>query len=238
MSKPDFKNQINVRDLGLINYGDALEIQEEYFNKNTAIKLKNSTENANLSPSNVLLFCEHPHVYTLGKSGSKDHLLLNKDELFSKSIEFYNNNRGGDITYHGPGQVVGYPIIDLEQFNPDIKQYMRNLEEVVILTIAEYGIEGDRIEGSTGVWLDVGKKSARKICAFGVKTSRWITMHGWALNVNTDLNYFNYIVPCGIADKGVTSLQKELGKTIDQALVKEKLMRNFGLVFNAEMKYN
>lgn len=238
MSKPDFKNQINVRDLGLINYGDALEIQEEYFNKSTAIKLKNSTENANLIPSNVLLFCEHPHVYTLGKSGSKDHLLLNKDELFSKSIEFYNNNRGGDITYHGPGQVVGYPIIDLEQFNPDIKQYMRNLEEVVILTIAEYGIEGDRIEGSTGVWLDVGKKSARKICAFGVKTSRWITMHGWALNVNTDLNYFNYIVPCGIADKGVTSLQKELGKTIDQALVKEKLMRNFGLVFNAEMKYN
>jgi lipoyl(octanoyl) transferase len=164
--------------------------------------------------------------------------LLTPNELEEKSIAFYHNNRGGDITYHGPGQMVGYPILDLEQFVPDIKRYMFLLEEVIIKTIAEYGILGDRIEGSTGVWLDVETRYERKICAFGVKTSRWITMHGWGLNVNTDLSYFNHIVPCGIANKGVTSLEKELGRKINLEEVKEKLIRNFGLVFNAQMILN
>ncbi len=228
---------VYVRDLGLVNYADALTVQEEYFNFNTNIKLQNKTSKSLSSTKNTLLICQHPHVYTLGKSGSKDHLLLSKEELFNKSISFYNNNRGGDITYHGPGQIVGYPILDLEQFNPDIKQYMYNLEEVMIKTIAEYGLKGDRIKGAVGVWLDAENKHARKICAFGVKTSRWITMHGWALNVNTNLEYFNYIVPCGIADKGVTSISKELGEVVSEKEVSDKIIANFRTVFNVDLKY-
>ena len=226
---------VKLVDLGLINYKAALEIQEDFFNQSTLIKLNNKNNFQAVKPSNTLILCEHSNVYTLGRSGSESNLLLNQMELQTKSIEFYNNNRGGDITYHGPGQVVGYPILDLEQFHSDIKVYMHNLEELVIRTIAEYGIVGDRIEGSTGVWLDVNTRNARKICAFGVKTSRWITMHGWALNVNTDLNYFNYIVPCGIADKGVTSLEKELGEKIELQEVKDKLIKNFEVVFNCQV---
>jgi lipoyl(octanoyl) transferase len=236
MSEIKTKNvQVFVKDLDLVNYEDALQIQEQYFNEGTAIKLEQKNIFSAAQPLNYLFLCEHPHVYTLGKSGSEAHLLLTSNELAEKSIAFFHNNRGGDITYHGPGQIVGYPILDLEQFEPDIKRYMFLLEEVIIKTIAEYGIMGDRIEGSTGVWLDVETRYERKICAFGVKTSRWITMHGWGLNVNTDLSYFNHIVPCGIANKGVTSLENELGRKINLEEVKEKLIRNFGLVFNAQM---
>jgi lipoyl(octanoyl) transferase len=239
MSEIKTKNvQVFVKDLDLVNYDDALQIQEQYFNEGTAIKLEQKNIFSAAQPLNYLLLCQHPHVYTLGKSGSEAHLLLTTNELEEKSIAFYHNNRGGDITYHGPGQMVGYPILDLEQFEPDIKRYMFLLEEVIIKTIAEYGIIGDRIEGSTGVWLDVDTRYERKICAFGVKTSRWITMHGWGLNVNTDLSYFNHIVPCGIANKGVTSLEKELGRKLNLEEVKEKLIRNFGLVFNAQMILN
>jgi lipoyl(octanoyl) transferase len=239
MSEIKTKNvQVFVKDLDLVNYDDALQIQEQYFNEGTAIKLEQKNIFSTAQPLNYLLLCQHPHVYTLGKSGSETHLLLTPNELEEKSIAFYHNNRGGDITYHGPGQMVGYPILDLEQFVPDIKRYMFLLEEVIIKTIAEYGILGDRIEGSTGVWLDVETRYERKICAFGVKTSRWITMHGWGLNVNTDLSYFNHIVPCGIANKGVTSLEKELGRKLNLEEVKEKLIRNFGLVFNAQMILN
>jgi lipoyl(octanoyl) transferase len=239
MSEIKTKNvQVFVKDLDLVNYDDALQIQEQYFNEGTAIKLEQKNIFSAAQPLNYLLLCQHPHVYTLGKSGSEAHLLLSTNELEEKSIAFYHNNRGGDITYHGPGQMVGYPILDLEQFEPDIKRYMFLLEEVIIKTIAEYSIIGDRIEGSTGVWLDVETRYERKICAFGVKTSRWITMHGWGLNVNTDLSYFNHIVPCGIANKGVTSLEKELVRKLDLEEVKEKLIRNFGLVFNAQMILN
>jgi lipoyl(octanoyl) transferase len=239
MSEIKTKNvQVFVKDLDLVNYDDALQIQEQYFNEGTAIKLEQKNIFSAAQPLNYLLLCQHPHVYTLGKSGSEAHLLLSTNELEEKSIAFYHNNRGGDITYHGPGQMVGYPILDLEQFEPDIKRYMFLLEEVIIKTIAEYSIIGDRIEGSTGVWLDVDTRYERKICAFGVKTSRWITMHGWGLNVNTDLSYFNNIVPCGIANKGVTSLEKELGRKLNLEEVKEKLIRNFGLVFNAQMILN
>jgi lipoyl(octanoyl) transferase len=239
MSEIKTKNvQVFVKDLDLVNYDDALQIQEQYFNEGTAIKLEQKNIFSAAQPLNYLLLCQHPHVYTLGKSGSEAHLLLSTNELEEKSIAFYHNNRGGDITYHGPGQMVGYPILDLEQFEPDIKRYMFLLEEVIIKTIAEYSIIGDRIEGSTGVWLDVETRYERKICAFGVKTSRWITMHGWGLNVNTDLSYFNHIVPCGIANKGVTSLEKELGRKLNLEEVKEKLIRNFGLVFNAQMILN
>jgi lipoyl(octanoyl) transferase len=225
-----------VTDLGILEYGLALQSQERYFNENVQCKLlRNQGVDTDL-PKNYLLICEHPHVFTLGKSGSHAHLLLADKELKEKAIAFYHNNRGGDITYHGPGQVVGYPIIDLEQFTPDIKKYMYSLEEVIIQTLLEYGIVGDRVEGSTGVWLDVNTRKERKICAFGVKTSRWITMHGWGLNVNTDLSYFNYIVPCGIANKGVTSMEKELGFPVNLSEIKEKLIRNFGAVFNADME--
>jgi len=183
-----------------------------------------------------LLFCEHPHVFTLGKSGKPEHLLSNEQQLKNANADYYKINRGGDITYHGPGQIVGYPILNLDLFFNDIHRYMRFLEEVIIRTLKEYGIEGSRIEKLTGVWIDAGKPSARKICAFGVRCSRWITMHGWALNVNTQLEYFNHIIPCGISDKAVTSMAKELGNNLNIDEVKSVLLKHFSDVFNATIK--
>ncbi|HCW06510.1 MAG TPA: lipoyl(octanoyl) transferase [Cytophagales bacterium] len=217
-------------DLGLIDYQKAWDYQTDLFNKTLSIKAenRNRSNNDQLTTNNYLLFCEHPHVYTLGKSGDEKNLIFPLSELASIGANFYNINRGGDITYHGPGQIVVYPIIDLENFFTDIHQYMRTLEEAVIQTLKEFQIEAGRIKGLTGVWLDVDNPvKARKICAMGVKTSRWVTMHGLALNVNTDLNYFNHIVPCGISDKAVTSMEKELNSTQDlnqvKAILKSKL---------------
>lgn len=233
------------QDLGLIDYKEAWDYQEKIFNKIVAKKLENRTlfpnsqpdcRQASLLTPNYLLFCEHPHVYTLGKSGSENNLLINDDGLKEKQATYYKINRGGDITYHGPGQIVGYPILDLDNFFTDIHKYLRFLEEVIILTLDEYGIKSGRSEGQTGVWLDVENPlKARKICAMGVRASRWITMHGFAFNVNADLDYFKNIIPCGIADKPVTSLNKELGRNIDMDKVKEKVKRNFEKVFECEL---
>jgi len=217
---------VEVIDLGLIDYKEAWDYQTKLFNENLEIKSANQDQSANskLETRNYLLFCEHPNVYTLGKSGNEKNLLVPIDQLTDIDATYYPINRGGDITYHGPGQVVVYPIIDLDNFFTDIHKYMRFLEEAVIQTLAEFGIEGGRIKGMTGVWIDIDR-SPRKICAFGVKTSRWVTMHGLALNVNTDLGYFNNIVPCGIADKdkSVTSIEKELGHKADIEKVKSSL---------------
>lgn len=227
------KNLIHFEDLGKISYKEAWDMQESLLRINTGIKSasRNNKNPHKLSTQHHLLFCEHPHVYTLGKSGKIDHLLLQEPMLKEKGIEFFKINRGGDITYHGPGQVTGYPIFDLEKFKTDINWYLRTMEEVMIRVLADYGIEGGRIEKETGVWLGVGTLNPRKICAFGVKASRWVTMHGFAFNVNTDLSYFNHIVPCGIADKGVTSLQKELGREVDMEEVKGKLKKYFAELF-------
>ena len=230
-------NKVHFQNLGLIDYKEAWDYQEKKFEGIIQEKLQNRErpEEEKSLTSNYLLFCQHPHVYTLGKSGNADNLLINKDELKKRGASFYHINRGGDITYHGPGQIVGYPIIDLDNFTTDIHKYLRYLEESIILTLQEFGIEGGRIPGLTGVWIDAGHKAkARKICAIGVKTSRWVTMHGFALNVNTDLNYFNYIVPCGIDDKAVTSISKELNRDIEISSVEEKIKQNFEKVF--EMK--
>lgn len=181
---------------------------------------------------NYLLFCEHPHVYTLGKSGKPEHLLLSEDQLQKVGATYYKINRGGDITYHGPGQLVGYPILDLDHFFPDIHKYLRYLEEVFIKVMADYGLQGERSPGETGVWMDVGKPTARKILALGVKASRWVTMHGWAFNVNADLNYFRNIIPCGIDDKDVTSLEKELGRKVPMEEVKAKAKKYFVEIFS------
>ena len=223
-------------NLGLIDYQDAWTYQTGLFEKVLGVKSENRSlpENQQHLTENFLLFCQHPHVYTLGKSGKEDNLLVKTDELEGIGATYYHINRGGDITYHGPGQIVGYPIIDLENFFTDIHRYMRFLEEAVIQTIAEFGINAGRIPGLTGVWINHDNgKSARKICALGVKTSRWVTMHGFALNVNTDLNYFSHIVPCGINDKEVTSLQKELGSEVDlkvvEEILKEKIASMFGM---------
>jgi lipoyl(octanoyl) transferase len=224
--------------LGLKDYKEAWDFQEEVFKKTVDQKIANRKlpENERLETKNFLLFCYHPHVFTLGKSGDENHLLANESFLKAKEATFYKINRGGDITYHGPGQIVGYPILDLDHFFTDIHKYLRFLEEGVILTLKEYGIEADRIAGLTGVWLDwEDEKKARKICALGVKSSRWVTMHGFAFNVNTDLEYFNYIVPCGIPDKQVTSLQKELGREMDMKEVEEKLKANLAKVFEMEL---
>ena len=185
---------------------------------------------------NYLLFCEHPHVYTLGKSGKPEHLLLSEDQLKKMGATYYKINRGGDITYHGPGQLVGYPILDLDHFFPDIHKYLRYLEEVFIKVMADYGLQGERSPGETGVWLDVGKPTARKILALGVKASRWVTMHGWAFNVNADLNYFRNIIPCGIDDKDVTSLEKELGRKVPMEEIKEKAKHYFTEVFEVVLR--
>jgi len=219
-----------------MEYGDAWAYQEKLLQENTGIKSLNAKGEKAGDTIHHLLFCEHPPVYTLGKSGKEEHVLVSKEELLNRGIAYYPTNRGGDITFHGPGQVVGYPILDLEKFYTDIGKYLRNLEEVIILTIASYGLKGQRSAGETGVWLDPeNKMKARKICAMGVRCSRWVTMHGFALNVNTDLNYFTMIVPCGIADKQVTSLQKELGREVDMEEVKEKIRENFCKVFEVSL---
>lgn len=221
-----------VKELNTIEYGEAWDLQEDLL-KSAIDKKLNFPDNL---IENHLLLCEHPHVYTLGKSGNAQHLLVDSKSLQEKGISFYQTNRGGDITYHGPGQLVVYPVLDLEQFFTDLRKYMRYLEEAVILTLAEYGIKGDRLEGSTGVWLDPEDPfKARKICALGVRCSRWVTIHGLALNINTDLSYFDHIVPCGISNKGVTSMQKELDQKINEEEVKKILVEKFGKVFNAKL---
>ena len=222
-------------DWGLIDYQDAWAKQDLLFNETVALKGKNRTENTALPTPNYLIFCEHPHVYTLGKSGHPENLLLDERGLEEKHATYYKINRGGDITYHGPGQVVGYPILDLDNFFTDIHLYLRTLEEAVILTLADYGIVAGRYEGYTGVWLDSDNENARKICALGVRCSRWVTMHGVAFNVNTDLTYFNNIVPCGIDDKDVTSMQRELGKPLVMEEVKEKLKGHIATLFKMEL---
>ncbi|MGZ5244694.1 MAG: lipoyl(octanoyl) transferase LipB [Bacteroidia bacterium] len=226
------------KDLQNISYKAAWEEQEKYFNGIIAEKVKNRNlpESEQQQTPNYLFFCEHPHVYTLGKSGSIDNLLLTEEQLEQKGIEFFKTNRGGDITYHGPEQIVGYPVLDLDNFFTDIHIYMRNLEEVIIRTLAEYGIIAGRLQGYTGVWLDENDpEKARKICAMGVKCSRWVTMHGWAFNINTDLDYFNYIIPCGIKDKDVTSMQRELHRKIDIDDVKGKILKHFEEVFSCQI---
>ena len=230
--------KIIVRDLGLIDYKEAWTYQEKLFNEIVEVKTqnRNSTLNSKLETKNYLLFCEHPHVYTLGKSGHEKHLLINEKQLKENQATYYKINRGGDITYHGPGQIVGYPILDLDNFFTDIHKYLRFLEEMIILTLKEYGIESERISGQTGVWLDATNPAkARKICAMGVRASRWVTMHGFAFNINNELSYFENIVPCGIPDKAVTSLSKELGRVIDTNEVKEKLKNHFANLFEAEL---
>ena len=224
------------RDLGLIDYKECWDYQEKLLQEIVSIKSANRTADPQLQTPNYLLFCEHPHVYTLGKSGDEKNLLLNKESLKEKNAVYYKINRGGDITYHGPGQIVGYPILDLDNFFTDIHKYLRFLEEVIILTLKDYGIESGRIDGLTGVWLDWNNKiKARKICALGVRTSRWVTMHGFAFNVNSDLSYFNNIIPCGISDKAVTSLDKELGRKMDMEEVKEKVKKYFTQVFECKI---
>lgn len=222
-------------DWGLTDYQTAWDKQEVLFNATVALKTKNRTENTQILTPNYLIFCEHPHVYTLGKSGKPENLLLNAQGLAEKQATYYKINRGGDITYHGPGQIVGYPIIDLDHFFTDIHLYLRTLEEAVILTLADYGISAGRYAGFTGVWLDADNEKARKICALGVRCSRWVTMHGFAFNVNTDLGYFKNIVPCGIDDKDVTSMQRELGHTLDMEAVKGKLKLHIAQLFGMEL---
>ncbi len=228
---------IKLTDLGLTPYQEAWDIQQGIFDSIVDIKLANRKlpENEQTPTQSEFLFVEHPHVYTLGKSGDTANMLLDENTLKQKGATFIKVNRGGDITYHGPGQVVGYPILDLDNFFTDIHLYLRKLEDVIINTIAEYGLKGERSKGETGVWLDVGKPSARKICALGVRTSRWVTMHGFALNVNSNLAYFDYIVPCGIKGKAVASMHAELGKEVDQNEVKEKIKKHFQEIFKAEL---
>ncbi len=225
-------NQVQFIDLGLKDYKEAWDFQEEIFKKSIDIKINNRNNQTEDKPPHYLIFCEHPHVYTLGKSGSEQNLLIGEAILKQKGASYYKINRGGDITYHGPGQLVAYPILDLDQFFTDIHKYMRFLEEAVILTLQEFGIKGSRVDGATGVWIDIGTEKERKICAMGVKSSRWVTMHGLALNVNPDLSYFNDIVPCGIVDKAVTSMEKELNKKLDFNEVAKVLKENISVVFD------
>lgn len=226
-----------LEDLGLKDYKETWDYQEALFSKTVALKVQNKRENTSLPTPNHFLFVEHPHVFTLGKSGNLDHLLVSEEALKEKEASFYKINRGGDITYHGPGQIVGYPILDLENFFTDIHKYLRLLEETVILTLAEYSINATRSPGETGVWLDVGTPFARKICAMGVRASRWVTMHGFALNVNADLGYFDLMIPCGIKDKAVTSMTAELnGIPQDMVEVKAKLLKHFLVLFEAQLK--
>ena len=229
--------QIIVKDLGHKDYKETWDYQESLFEEIVELKRKNRAENTDLPTPNYFLFVEHPHVYTLGKSGHMENLLIDEAALAKKGASFYKINRGGDITYHGPGQIVGYPIIDLENFFTDIHKYLRSLEEVIIRTLADYGIKGERSEGETGVWLDVGTPFARKICAMGVRASRWVTMHGFALNVNTDLGYFDNIIPCGIRGKAVTSLNVELSKEkINTEEVKRYILKHFEEIFGVTIK--
>lgn len=224
--------QVRIEDLGLIDYKKAWDYQELLFKETVDRKIRIRNGETNLVTENHLLFCQHPHVFTLGKSGQENHLLLNENQLDQASISYYKINRGGDITYHGPGQLVVYPIFDLDHFFTDIHKYLRFLEEAVIQTLAVYGITGERSEGETGVWIDVNSPNARKICAMGVKSSRWVTMHGIGFNIHPDLSYFSHIVPCGIVDKGVTSLAKELGRAIEIKEVQEILLEKLASLFD------
>lgn len=228
--------KVHIQDLGLKDYKETWDYQEQLFKDTLDLKIRNRREELSLVTPNHFLFVEHPHVYTLGKSGDISNLLVDEKVLAAKGAAFYKINRGGDITYHGPGQIVGYPILDLDNFFTDIHKYLRFLEEMVILTLAEYGIKSERSPGETGVWLDVGTPFARKICAMGVRASRWVTMHGFALNVNADLGYFDMMIPCGIKGKAVTSLNVELGKKeVDLVEVKQKLLKHFQVLFEAEI---
>lgn len=225
--------EVQLLDLGKKDYKDTWDYQEALFKEIVDIKVQNRREETSIATPNYFLYVEHPHVYTLGKSGDISNLLLSEKQLEAKGASFYKINRGGDITYHGPGQIVGYPILDLENFFTDIHKYLRLLEEAIILTLAEYGLNGTRSEGETGVWFDVGTPFARKICAMGVRASRWVTMHGFALNVNADLGYFDNIIPCGIKGKAVTSMHVELKQEVDEQKVKEKILTHFQKLFEA-----
>lgn len=242
------KQEVIFEDLGTMEYQQAWDYQEKLLQENVRIKgllreqelvtagSEPRTTNSELRTSHHFLLVEHPPVYTLGKSGDISNVLISEEMRTKKGIEFFRTNRGGDITFHGPGQIVGYPVLDLERFYTDIGKYLRSIEEVIILTLADYGIGADRSPGETGVWIDPSiKGKERKICAIGVRSSRWITMHGFALNVNTDLDYFNFIVPCGIVDKQVTSMEKELGQPLNFEEVKERVKANFAKVFNVEL---
>ena len=224
--------KIQLFDLGNKDYKDTWDYQEELFKQIVDLKIQKRNSPEIITP-NYFLYVEHPHVYTLGKSGDFSNLLLSEKQLSEKGATFYKINRGGDITYHGPGQIVGYPILDLENFFTDIHKYLRFLEEAIILTLAEYGLKTERSPGETGVWFDVGTPFARKICALGVRASRWVTMHGFALNVNADLGYFDNIIPCGIRGKAVTSMHVELGKTVDEQEVKNKILKHFSDLFES-----
>jgi lipoyl(octanoyl) transferase len=229
-------NKVEFQDMGRVRYGEAWDFQTSIFEEIVATKLQNRKNPERQEPtSHHLLFVEHPPVFTLGKSGKIDHLLIDEAKLAAEGIEYYPVNRGGDITYHGPGQIVGYPLLDLDHFFTDIHKYLRFLEEVIIKTLADYGLSAGRSDGETGVWLDAGTPFARKICAMGVKASRWTTMHGFAFNVNTDLKHFSFIVPCGISDKAVTSLHIELGRTVDLEEVKTRLKKHFEEQFECEL---
>jgi lipoyl(octanoyl) transferase len=225
--------QIQLLDLGSKDYKETWEYQEELFKRIVDLKILNRNSTAPIPTPNFFLYVTHPHVYTLGKSGDISNLLLSEKQLTEKGATFYKINRGGDITYHGPGQIVGYPILDLENFFTDIHKYLRFLEESIILTLAEYGLKTERSPGETGVWFDVGTPFARKICAMGVRASRWVTMHGFALNVNADLGYFDNIIPCGIRGKAVTSMHVELGREVNEDEVKEKILKHFSELFES-----
>jgi lipoyl(octanoyl) transferase len=227
---------VEIHDIGLVDYEEALNFQLKLFNEIIDTKISNRKNRTNIKTKNHLVFVEHNSVYTLGKSGKISNLLLDENDLKKNDIKFYNSNRGGDITYHGPGQIVCYPILDLDNFFTDVHKYLRFLEETIILTLRDYGIKGERSENETGVWLDVNTRNPRKICALGVKASRWVTMHGLALNVNNDLSYFNDIVPCGIKDKSVTSISVECKKNIEENFLKEKIIKNFLKLFSATKK--
>lgn len=231
------RRAVRFADLGNVTYREAWDLQEAIFTEVVERKSANRKlpEGERVPTHDTLLFVEHPHVYTLGKSGNLGNLLADDERLKAINAEFFKTNRGGDITYHGPGQLVGYPILDLDEYFTDIHRYLRTLEEVIIATLADYGLSGDRSPGETGVWLDVGTPFARKICAMGVRASRWVTMHGWAFNLNTDLRYFEYIIPCGIKDKAVTSLQRELGRTVDEAEVKARVAGHFARLFEVDL---
>ena len=228
--------KVKYQDLGSTEYAETWQIQKDIFSSIIDVKMDNRHNDTDTPTSNHLLFTEHLPVYTLGRQGKEEHLLLSMPHLKEKGVSFFKIDRGGDITYHGPGQITGYPIIDLDNFSPDIHLYVHNLEEIVIRTITKWGIKGSRSEKETGVWIDAGTPMARKICAIGVRTSHWVTMHGFALNVNTDMSYFTHIIPCGIRGKGVTSMEIELGEKIDIEQVKKELVVQFCEVFGAELE--